>query len=251
MPEGRNPMPIALTVMIHITVHYLLLLACARLCRQTPELIRFLLAALVGGVHVFVSLLPGCSFLGNMVFRLLSIPLISMVAFGIGKQHAGKYAIYFLLCLAMDGAVGKGVLAVVCGILMLVLLFRKGRGQGGTVPVAISYGDKRLSLTALQDTGNRLRDPVSGSAVMVIGAEAARHLTGLTREQLKKPLETLGAIPGLRLIPYKAVGSSGFLLGMKLPKVQIGSWRGSQIVAFAPEGLEKGSGIEALIGGTA
>ena len=41
-------MPIALTVMIHITVHYLLLLACARLSRHVPELIRFLLAAVVG-----------------------------------------------------------------------------------------------------------------------------------------------------------------------------------------------------------
>ena len=243
-------MPIALTVMIHITVHYLLLLACARLSKHTPELIRFLLAAVVGGIHVLVSLLPGCGFLGKMVFRLLTIPLISMLAFGFGRQHVGKYAIYFLLCLAVDGAVGKGMLAVIFGILMLALLFRRSRGQGGVIPVAISYGDKRLSLAALRDTGNRLRDPVSGGSVMVIGAEAARYLTGLTREQLKKPLETLGAIPGLRLIPYKAVGSSGFLLGMKLSKVQIGSWRGSQIVAFAPEGLEKGSGIEALIGGS-
>lgn len=244
-------MPIALTVLINFTVNYLLLLACARLCRHTPELIRFLLAAGVGGAHALICLLPGCGFLGHTVFRLISILLMGVVAFGFGKQYLRRYAVFFLLCLAVDGATGKGTLTVICGILMLFLLFRKGRGQGGMVPVAISYGGKELSLTALRDTGNRLRDPVSGGEVMVIGAEAAKCLTGLTREQLKKPLETLGAIPGLRLIPYKAVGSSGFLLGMKLPKVQIGSWKGSHVVAFAPEGLEKGSGFEALIGGTA
>lgn len=174
---------------------------------------------------------------------------MGMVAFGFGKQHLRQWATFFLLCFALEGAAGKGVFAVGCGILMLFLLFRKNGGQGGTIPVSISYRGKDLALTALQDTGNRLRDPISGGAVMVIGAEAAQYLTGLTKEQLQNPLENLGSISGLRLIPYKAVGSRGFLLGMKLPRVQIGSWKGSHIVAFAPEGLEDRGSYQALIGG--
>lgn len=243
-------MPIALTVLINFTVNYLLLLACARLCLHVPSLIRTLLAAGVGAIHTMICLLPGCWIFGNILFRLIILVLMGMVAFGFGKLHLRQWATFFLLCLAFEGATGKGTLAVVCGILMLFFLFRKGRGQGTTVPVSISYQGRDVSLTALRDTGNRLRDPVSGSSVMVIGAEAARRLTGLTKEQLKNPLESLGTISGLRLIPYKAVGSSGFLLGMKLTKVQIGSWKGSHIVAFAPEGLEDRGSYQALIGGS-
>lgn len=241
-------MPIALAVLINFTVNYLLLLACARLCQHTPELARLLLAAGVGAAHVLLCFLFGFDFLGSPLFRILSIPVIGLVAFG--RRKLRLQGSLLVLCVAFDAVSGNtglsGTLAGACALLLLWLLHRKR--QGGTVPVALSYGGKELSLTALRDTGNCLRDPVTGSDVLVIGAEAANHLTGLTPQQLKKPLETMGAIPGLRLIPYKAVGSSGFLLGMKLPRVRIGSWQGSHVVAFAPEGLE--GNFEALVGGS-
>lgn len=244
-------MPIALAVLINFTVNYLLLLACARLCRHTPELIRLLPAAGVGAVHVLLCLLPGFDFLGSPLFRILSIPVMGIVAFG--RHKLRMQGSLLVLCVAFDAVSGNtglpGTLAGACALLLLWRLHRNGRG--GAVPVALTYGGKELQLTALRDTGNGLRDPVSGASVMVIGAEAAQKLTGLTAQQLKKPLETMGTIPGLRLIPYKAVGSSGFLLAMKLPKVRIGKRQGSCVVAFAPEGLEKGSGFEALIGGSA
>ena len=115
------------------------------------------------------------------------------------------------------------------------------------MPVEIAYGGRSLRLRGLRDTGNGLKDPVSGRSVLVVGAEAAQALTGLTAQQLARPLENLGAIPGLRLIPYRTVGSRGFLLGMQLQKVRIGSRKGSVVVAFAPMGLE--GNVEALIGG--
>ena len=52
-------------------------------------------------------------------------------------------------------------------------------------------------------------------------------------------------------IDYWIVGGAGFLLGLQLPKVRIGQWQGSHIVAFAPMGLEGNRGYEALIGGRA
>jgi len=102
----------------------------------------------------------------------------------------------------------------------------------------------------LEDTGNCLRDPVTGASVLVVGAQAARLLTGLTQQQLRSPLTTLGTIPGLRLIPYRTVGTgAGLLLAMRFQNVRIGSWQGSTLVAFAPEGLEMGHPYQALTGG--
>jgi len=243
-------MPVILTILINYTVNYLLLLGTARLCQWEAPLWRMLLAAGVGALHALVCLLPGLGFMGHAFWRLISMPVMGIAAFGIGRQQLRLYAALILLCLVLDGATGKGIPTVLCGLLLLFLLFVSGRGQGGTVPVALQYAGNELELTALRDTGNCLRDPVSGTSVLVIGAEAAKKLTGLTVQQLKKPLETIGVIPGLRLIPYKAVGSSGFLLAMKLPKVRIGTWQGSHVVAFAPEGLEGNAGYEALVGGS-
>ena len=242
-------MPIALTVLINYTVNYLILLAGARLCRHTPSLVRTLLAAGVGAVHVLLCLLTGWAFLGSPVLRILSIPIMGIAAFG--RHNLPLLGTLLVIWVALDAVTGDtgtgGVLAGVSAAVLLWLLNR--RQKGGTVPVVLSFGGKELSLTALRDTGNALKDPVTGSNVMVIGAEAAQQLTGLTPQQLRTPLETLCKIPGLRLIPYKAVGSSGFLLGMKLPKVQIGNWKGSHVVAFAPEGLGNNADVEALVGG--
>lgn len=93
------------------------------------------------------------------------------------------------------------------------LLTRYAFGPPGRrlLPVRLSGNGKQLRLTALADTGNELRDPITGQSVLVIGCEAAGQLTGLTRAQLRHPLETLTAapLPGLRLIPYRAVGAEG------------------------------------------
>ena len=67
---------------------------------------------------------------------------------------------------------------------------------------------------------------------------------------MKKPIESIGVIPGLRLVPYRTVGNdSGMLLALRIPKVKIGTWQGSSLVAFAPEGLQPGEEYQALIGG--
>jgi stage II sporulation protein GA (sporulation sigma-E factor processing peptidase) len=118
------------------------------------------------------------------------------------------------------------------------------------VPVELSYGGEKVTLTALQDTGNSLRDPLTGQPVLVIGANAAQKLTGLTPEQIRDPAKALTALPGLRLVPYRAVGrQNGMLLALKMDNVKIGAFRGSRVVAFAPEGLGENGEYQALTGG--
>lgn len=244
-------MPIRLVSFLNFTVNYLLLLAAAGLCGHLPGLMRTALAAAIGGAYAGLCLLPGFAFFGSALWRLVSLGIMGMITFGIGADKLRCWAVFGLLSLALDGILsgtdGKGMLLCACGICLLCLLLR-GKWNGGLVPVELSYDDRNVKLTALRDTGNLLRDPVSGSPVLVIGAEAACRLTGLTQQQLQTPLETIGTIPGLRLIPYKTIGNGGMLLALRIPKVRIGSWQGSRVVAFAPEGL--GGSYQALTGGT-
>lgn len=120
------------------------------------------------------------------------------------------------------------------------------------MPITLTYGGNTVSLTALRDSGNTLRDPITGEQVLVISGEVAQRLTGISVDAMRKPLETLAKrpVPGLRLIPYRAVGQgSGMLLALRFENVKIGTRRQSAIVAFAPEGLGKNSMYQALAGG--
>ena len=239
-------MPIVLTSVLNLTVNFLLILTAGALCKKPPALYRALLGAIVGAAHSLLCFVSA-GFWGHTLWRLVCIILMGLTAFG--RKDRSRLPVFCILSLGMDAVTAERV--VLTGICILLLwLLLSGKKDAAMVPIWLQYKNRELKLTALRDTGNTLCDPITGSQVLVIGPEAAGKLTGLTVEQVRRPLEFVGALPGLRLIPYKAVGSSGFLLGMRLPRVKIGNWQGSYVVAFAPEGLDGNMGFEALLGGS-
>lgn len=243
--------------LLNFLVDFLLLLAASRLCGFSAKPVRVALGALLGGVYAACCLIPGFYFLGNTLWRTVSLGLMSVIAYGVSKSAMRRSLVFAFLSMALGGAVmgmsRGGFWGIVCGAVTVCLLCFVGfRGRiGGTsyVPVELHYGDKHLHITALQDTGNTLRDPITGRTVLVVGADTALELLGLTRSQLQNPVGSLGALPGLRLVPYHSIGASNFLLAMRLKNVKIGTWQGSTLVAFAPEGLSTEGAYQALTGG--
>lgn len=254
------PVYLDLVIALNFLVDFLLLLGTSRLCGYPARPLRTALAALLGGVYGGLCLLPGLHFLGNVLWRTVSLALMALLAFGVSVSALRRGVVFALLSMALGGvALGLGgssfwtLVAAAGGVCSLCVVGFRGKLEARSyVPVVLSYGGKRLQLTALQDTGNTLRDPVTGRPVLVIAADAAQQLTGLSREQLRQPVESVGALPGLRLIPYRAVGKdSGLLLALRFPEVKIGTWKGSSLVAFAPEGLSPENAYQALTGGAA
>ena len=244
-------------ILLNFLVDFLLLIAAGRLCGFSVKIVKAAVGGAIGGVYAAFCLLPGFAFLGNLLWRTVSLWAMAVVTYGCSLSALRRGTVFVFLCFALGGAVmrmGKGgVLGIVCaaGVLCLLCCFGFRGRLGGTtyIPVELCYGESCLKLTALQDTGNTLRDPVTGQQVLVIGADAAQKLTGLTLNQLQSPVESVGAIPGLRLIPYHSVGGCGFMLALRLQGVKIGSWQGSTLVAFAPEGLSGEGAYQALTGG--
>lgn len=243
--------------LINFFVSFLLLLAATRLCGYPIQYVRSALGAVFMSLHATCCLLPGFSFLGNLLWRVVSLAVGSVIAYDFTKSAFRVGVIFAFLSMALEGTVmgmeQGGIIGILCTAAVLCLLCFFGfRGRVGGicyVPVELSYGDKRLRITALQDTGNTLRDPITGRDVLVIGADVAWELTGLTPQQLQKPIESVGLLPGLRLIPYHSIGANSFLLAMRLKDVKIGKWQGSTLVAFAPEGLSTEGTYQALTGG--
>lgn len=245
---------------LNFLVDYLLLLGTNRLAGFSGGGKRLLAAAALGAVYGGACLLPGFRFLGGTLWRLVSLALICVIAFGWNRSAWKRCGVFLILTMALGGLalhLRRGsfpVLVLAAAGLWLLCRVAFGGSVGGRqyVPVEISSGAETVCLTALRDTGNTLRDPVTGERVLVIGPAAAGRLTGLTREQLEDPMGTLSrrTLPGLRLIPYHSVGNSGgMLLGMRFPKVKVDGRECGGVVAFAPGGMEDGV-AQALIGGT-
>lgn len=249
-----------LVMILNFLVDFLLLLGTNRLSGFPMQPWRCSGGALVGAVYSGACLLPGFRFLGNLLWRCVSFSLIGLMAFGCNAGALKRGGVFLLLSMAMGGialSVGRGdmISLLFCGLICLLLCMVSFGGQVGGreyVPLKISYEGRDASLLALKDTGNTLKDPVTGEPVLIIAPEAASRLTGLTAEQLRNPLETLmlPPVPGLRLVPYHAVGNAGgFLLAKRFADVKVGEKKQSALVAFASEGLGKGEIYQALTGG--
>lgn len=243
---------------LNFLVDFLLLQGTDRLAGFSGNRKRLLAAAALGAVYGGACLLPGFRFLGGTLWRIVSLMLMCTLAFGWGAWK--RWGVFLILSMALGGMAlhlrrggGPVLVLAAAGLWILCRVAFGGQVGGETyVPVEISSGEKTLRLLALRDTGNQLRDPITGERVVVIGPEAAGCLTGLTRRELEDPMGTLAArrVPGLRLIPYHSVGKEGgMLLGMRFPRVTVNGRVGSGIVAFAPAGMEGGT-HQALIGGT-
>lgn len=250
-----------LVVILNFLVDFLLLLGTNRLAGYPLGAARAAMAAGLGGVYAGACLLPAFRFLGNTLWRLVSLGLMGAIAFGMDRGNLRRCVLFVLLSMALGGvALGLGsgsffALVTAAGaVFVLCLVGFQGKADGRQyVPVTLTHGGKSVRLMALRDTGNTLRDPVTGEQVLVVGVNAAESLTGLTRKQLQSPVETLasGAVPGLRLIPYRAVGQSqGMLLALRVDDAVVGKKRQSVLAAFAADGLGEGNGeFDALTGG--
>lgn len=248
-----------LVMALNFLVDLLLLLGTNRLAGFPMGLGRCSLAAAFGAVYSGVCLLPRFFFLGNMLWRLVSLGLMALLAFGMNTSALRRGGIFVILSMALGGIAmslgSRDFLPLLgCGTVLLGLChlgFADAAGGRNYVPITIYHGQKSVSVIGLQDTGNTLRDPVTGEQVLVLSSQAAKQLTGLSEEQIRKPLETLAArsIPGLRLIPYRTVGNGGMLLAMKFDKVKIGDKLQRAVVAFAAEDFGRGESYQALTGG--
>lgn len=250
-----------LVMLLNFLVDFFLLLGTNRLCGYPSRLGRITLASVVGGVYGGACLVPGLSrFLGNTFWRIVALCIVSVFAFGVSKETIRKTVVFVLLSMALGGIAsgfGRGsfwsLVAAAAGVsLMCVVGFREKLGATAYIPLELSYKDVKLKLTAMRDTGNTLRDPITGDYVIIIGADAAIRLTGLTKEQLENPISAMQTckFSGLRLIPYRSVGQNqGMLLALRIPCVRIGAWKGSRLVAFSPRELGSKGTYQALTGG--
>lgn len=210
------------------------------------------LSAALGALYAGACFLPQMQPFSGFPWRLAM--LLAMGAIAYGAKGWGSIALFVLLnlaCGALTLAVDGPATPLVCGLVIAALTFVGIRGKRDLVAVELCWSGKRERVVALRDTGNGLRDPITGEQVLIVGPEVAGRLVGLSKKELRFPVETLasGRVPGLRLIPCTTVSGKGMLLALRLPQVRFGHVCRSALVAFAADGLDEKGGFEALTGG--
>lgn len=248
-----------LVILLNFLVDGLLLVGANRLTGHPPGWRRCALSAVFGGIYAGVCLLPGWRFMGNILWRLVVLTAMSVLAYGWNIGALRRGTIFVLLSMALGGmAIGLGksdIMSLVLsagGITLLCVLgIRSPLGMDKYRKVELQWRGKKLSMIALVDTGNTLRDPITGENVLIVGMDIGAQL-GISREIICDPITALsqGEIPGARLIPYRSVGKpGGMLLMVRMEYVRLGGCTVSPLVAFAPEKIGRNEGYQALVGG--
>ena len=239
---------------LNAVMDYLLLVCTARLAGRPLRRGRYLLASLLGGVYASAVFLPGLSFLARTPVKVAAGVLLALAAFGGEEKLARLILLFFALSCAMAGCVlGLGLLsggvpmaggifytdvdarvlliAAAAAYSVMTVVFRAAakRGvEGRLLKVRVCLEGQVVTMTALHDTGNALRHPVSGAPVLVTargaldGALPPRVRQILTPELLRYPADLLeplrSAAPGWQfsLVPYRTVGlPEGLLLTVR------------------------------------
>ena len=250
--------------LLNLLLDYLLLLAAAQLSGRTLHRLRLLACADGGGAYAVLTFLPGCGFLRTPLCQLAVGSIIALCAYG-GR---GRPALLFLLLsgglagfvLALGlwagsptgllGRVYRGevswplLLGAALGFYVLLrLLLGQGARHGGgeLLKITISVCGRKQTVTALHDTGNTLRDPVSGRPALVLERNAAEELARLHRQ---------GAAVTFSLLPFRSVGTpAGLLLAARSDYIEINGRRYPRTpVALSEHPVSDGGGYHALWG---
>lgn len=270
---------------LNTAINYLLLRGAAAIGGCPACRWRLLAAACVGGIYAAISLLPSLSGLGGMFGQFLCAALMCVLAFGLRKNTIKQGLFFLALSFAFGGAVllvvqktepdvmllgSRAYYAVSTPALLLlagllyglaaVVLSGCGTHSGGDIrSLTLSLNGREISVRALQDTGNTLRDPMTGQAVLVAEWTVLGRLLPeerLTRDRFQDPAELMKGLsfryPTLRfrLISYRAVGvDTGLLLALRCRVREPKNITRDTLVAFSPTAVSCDGRFDALTGG--
>ena len=93
-----------LVILLNFSVDFLLLMGTNRLSGFPLSPGRCAWAAVLGAVYSGACLLPGFSFLGTLLWRMVSLAGMSVLAFGWNRSAWKRGGVFVLLSLALGGA---------------------------------------------------------------------------------------------------------------------------------------------------
>ncbi len=249
----------------NMVMNYAILWAAAKLSRVPVAKRRLAAGAALGAGYAMVTLLPGCSFLLTIGFKTAASLVITAVtflpvslrmfltclgcfyltsfilgglAFGIiFFIHAGSITslngVGTVIAEHLWSGIFLGLTAFWAAVKGFAALQKKGLFENlFKMSVLIRTGSDQVKVDALLDTGNQLRDPMTGHPVIVVEFTPLKPLlpaqvsTFFEKEREAEIWEILsslggdGAAPRFSAIPFQSLGrTNGLMLGYRPDEV--------------------------------
>lgn len=246
-----------LLFLINFSMDFLCLFLVARLLSRPFSLLRVVLSSTFGGLYSVVSLFSPIETWG-WFFDIIFCIFMCLIAFFRRKEGIGSLvlssAVFFLASMLLGGIMtaifnlmnranppldsftdDQGmplwlfalVAALASAITWIGGRFLRRRAQIPAAQVEIRLGNRKAVIHAMCDSGNLLRDSISGKPVIVSDVKNAINLLPANCEAIKEwNAETVHSLPPdiaarVRLIPTSSVGSDGIMLALRPDSVTI------------------------------
>jgi len=240
-----------LLFLINFSMDYLCLYICAKVLHRKLRIIRLIISSALGGLYSVVSLFINtdrllelaldiiiCIVMCIIVFsekgrRMRSTFLCSFLFVGISMMTGGCMTAIFnilnkielpLANITADGisAYLFAILAAISGILSLKsgkLISQHASIRDCTLYVTLN--GKQTDLLALSDTGNLVKDPITGKNVIIIERNSFSKIADIRvfDEYVRGNLPPPNDLPPIRLIPINTASGNGLLAALKPDKI--------------------------------
>ncbi len=297
--QGGDEVYLDLVITANVLINFLLLKIAGQVARQKTTLLRLLAGAALGGMLLIFLILPaGAQFLLSWPGKLLLPPAMIFLAYRPRRfRDALALVLLFYLCsFILAGLVISLLLwnnistdfsqriflihspsfahLFWAGIVLLLfvqavtpLLREKIRfnSLADDFQVEVDLFGKERKFSAYLDTGNMLKEPLSGLPVAVVAYPAIAELlppgvrevlgggTQIEWGELERVLQGSSAATKFRLIPYRSLDKDDYLVAFRPDRITI--WqKGREVVpdkglmvAIAQQQFSRGEEFEMLL----
>lgn len=188
---------------VNFSMDFISVWASSYLCSARRHAGRMSLAAAIGGIYGVFAVVAGLSGVFAYISAAAVSVLMALAAFGMpgnfsdllrksaviwgsGALLGGLMTAFLSLFgnpgaenTAGNGGTARGFTAAFAAAALYLTVRIIARAKAGkSVTVTVSHGGRKIELSALCDSGNLLRDPISGDPVMTVSEKALFPLLG-------------------------------------------------------------------------
>lgn len=244
----------------NLCINCIILLATAIICKNTISITRILLSSLIGSIYAVVVYLSIAQIFSNIVLKILLSVCMVHIAYNSKsiKTLLKQLLIFYLTSFTFGGVafallyfvkpqeilIKNGVLigtypikialtGVIVGFIIITIAFKNYKKRLSKkdmfCDITVNFKDKFKTIKAMIDTGNLLKEPLSGSPVVVVEKEELQDI--IPKEILDNIEKIISGecninldeySPKFRVIPFTSLGKeNGLLLGIKIDNLKI------------------------------
>ncbi len=279
----------------NLIMNYIILYATGTISKAKISYLRIFCSSLIGAIYAITEYTFKLNIYSNVIIKTILSVIIIYVAFNPQniKKMCKQLIIFYVTTFTFGGIatyliyvlkpqniiikngmyVGTYVLKVIfigaiIGTIILFIAFKQVKNKitkkDMICKIKIKINGKEKTLDAMVDTGNMLKEPITGTPVAVVERTSLYDL--LPKEILNNTESILGGdfqnipedikreyIPKLKIIPFASLGKqNGMLVGIKPEKIEIINEQTEEnknaIIGIYNKSLTKKGEYNALIG---